>query len=383
MNGTTSIVKTGSEVKGASITGRAFLRPGDIPAPVPVPGPVAVDQGQGDLRGPAGRKPGRLGIPGGGGSEGDSLIILINEHKEHRGVMRGVFEKLKPLEKGKARAAEMALFVADQNRERAVKLRKCGSYLRLRDYYEAGQVRLRGGEFCHQPLLCPLCARLRGAKAACRYFERLIWQLSEKRFLVPFLLTLTERNGTSLGERLGNLRKGFGVVVKAGGNARRRGSRCSEFAKIAGGVASIEIKRGAGSGLWHPHIHAVVLVDDAIDLGRLRAEWAQALGQETASADLRPLQGFESGVVEDLRGDILEVFKYAVKFGEMSLEDNWHAFQVCFGRRLLIPWGVFWGVKVPENLLEDEMDDELFRDFLARWDFGEGSYRVTEMKGGD
>lgn len=34
-----------------------------------------------------------------------------------------------------------------------------------------------------------------------------------------------------------------------------------ELVKALGGVFSIEVKRGKNSGLWHPHVHFVILCD--------------------------------------------------------------------------------------------------------------------------
>ena len=46
-----------------------------------------------------------------------------------------------------------------------------------------------------------------------------------------------------------------------------------EFAKAVGGVHSIEVKRGKGSGLWHPHVHMIWLCHEAPDQAKLRQEW--------------------------------------------------------------------------------------------------------------
>ena len=48
----------------------------------------------------------------------------------------------------------------------------------------------------------------------------------------------------------------------------------------------------------------------------------------------------------------MEVFKYAVKFSDLSLDDNWHAAQLLKGKRLLNSFGLFRGVEVPEEIEE-------------------------------
>ncbi|RJN71196.1 replication protein, partial [Acinetobacter baumannii] len=52
-----------------------------------------------------------------------------------------------------------------------------------------------------------------------------------------------------------------------------------------------------------------------------------------------------------------EVCKYALKFGDLSVENTWEAFKVLKGKRLRGAFGSLYGVKIPENLA-DEMPDE-------------------------
>lgn len=71
----------------------------------------------------------------------------------------------------------------------------------------------------------------------------------------------------------------------------------------------------------------------------------------------------------------MEVFKYAVKFSGLSLEDNWHAAQVLKGKRLLNSFGLFRGVQVPDSLLDEPLDSLPYWDRFYR--FIEGEYRFT------
>jgi len=107
-----------------------------------------------------------------------------------------------------------------------------------------------------------------------------------------------------------------------------------------------------------------------------RAEWARVVGQETADSDLRVLKGWKAGCDESMRDDFLEVFKYAVKFSAMEYGDTWQAFQAARGQKLLRPFGVFRGVVVPQDLLEDGLEGEPFFEWVARFD--KGVYRVRQ-----
>ena len=56
-----------------------------------------------------------------------------------------------------------------------------------------------------------------------------------------------------------------------------------------------------------------------------------------------------------------EVCKYALKFGDLSVENTWEAFKVLKGKRLSGAFGSLWGVKVPENLADDMPDEKTCR----------------------
>jgi len=147
--------------------------------------------------------------------------------------------------------------------------------------------------------------------------------------------------------------------MKAMTAARRRHlsapsrNRHVEFAKALGGVHSIEFKRGANSGLWHPHVHMIWLCREEPDQARLSQEWLTWTG-DSFIVDVRPFHD-----QDDLVSGFMEVFKYALKFSELPLSDNWHAFKQLAGKRLLDAFGLLRGVKVPDDLTDELPLDEL------------------------
>ncbi|GAI70204.1 unnamed protein product [marine sediment metagenome] len=109
--------------------------------------------------------------------------------------------------------------------------------------------------------------------------------------------------------------------------------------KVAGGVFSIEIKRGAGTGEWHPHGHGIWLVRQFLDQERVSREWAESIGQARALVYLKRLDD-GAGLLDGLR----EVMKYNVKLGEIDDVEALDVFHAVTGKRLLRPFGVLWGV---------------------------------------
>lgn len=261
------------------------------------------------------------------------------------------------------RAVEMAHYASEKGEVKLSRnLHQCGSYLLFRDYFTVGKIRLHAAKFCNKHLLCPLCAIRRGAKMVKAYLDRLQVILASESDLKPFLVTLTVKDGEDLGERFKHLSNAVQALHKT-----RFGQRqYSEACKAAGAVWSYEFKRGKNSGLWHPHVHAVWLCRDTPDQDALSAQWKRITG-DSHVVDVRPFHD-----QEDVIGGFLEVFKYAVKFSDLPLEDNWHGFQKLAGKRLIASFGLFRGVEVPEELTDEKLDDLPYMDMLYRFIQGVG-----------
>lgn len=228
----------------------------------------------------------------------------------------------------------------------AATMRSCGDYLVFRDYYTVGKVRLHAAQFCKKHILCPFCAIRRGSKMVTAYLERLASILADAPNLKAYLVTATVKNGPDLGERFQHLSSSVQKLHKD----RFRG-RGREVTKAAGAVWSYEFKRGKNSGLWHPHMHSIWLCEDPPDQHKLRNEWHHITG-DSMIVDVTPFHD-----QQDVIGGFLEVFKYAVKFGDdLSLDDNWHAYETLVGKRLIASFGAFRAVEIPESLLDEPLD---------------------------
>jgi hypothetical protein len=270
-----------------------------------------------------------------------------------------------------SKAHHRALHMADYARERgdvkiSAKLRNCGDYLLFRNYYTVGKVRLHAAQFCKKHLLCPLCAIRRGAKQVKAYLDRLQVIQSENKGLRASLLTLTVKDGEDLGERFRHLTNSFRRLQGARRSYLAGKGPHVELAKVLGAVGSYEFKRGKNSGLWHPHVHMVVLHRDDFDLAKFAREWKATTG-DSHILDVTPFHDQEDPVT-----GFLEVFKYALKFSDMPLADNWQGYETLSGKRLVFSFGLFWGVQVPEELADEALDDLPYTEELYRFVFGAG-----------
>jgi hypothetical protein len=254
------------------------------------------------------------------------------------------------------------------NSQLAARVTGCGEYLLFRHYFTVDQVRLHAAQFCKKHLLCPLCAIRRGSKALQAYLPRYEAVRASEPALRPFLVTLTVKDGENLRERFKHLMRSQRELWMQ----RHRG-RGSPLDVVQAAVWSYEVKRGRGSGLWHPHLHMVAMARQAPDEAWLASEW-HAITGDSFIVDVRPIDQDEPA------SGFLEVFKYALKFSDMEVEDTYAAFQVLKGRRLVGSAGRFRGIEIPEQLLDEPLDDLPFVDFLYRY-FAGGYSLNTELRG--
>lgn len=268
------------------------------------------------------------------------------EQVELDGVSEGIEAlpgRLERYGKAKKGAIDVAEYIGTLPEHQAIGRRvlSCGDYLVFRHYFTVDQVKLHGAQLCMAHLLCPLCAIRRGSKALKAYLDR--WEVirADKTALKPFLVTLTVKDGDDLNERFKHLHKGQRELWK-----RKQRGRGSALDGVAGAVWSYEIKRGKGSGLWHPHLHMIALAETMPDQQQLAAEWHNITG-DSFIVDVRPISQ------ENPAEGFMEVFKYAVKFSDQPPQDTLQAWLALKGKRLLASSGCFRGVPEPEDLMDD------------------------------
>ena len=248
--------------------------------------------------------------------------------------------------KAKKSALDVAEYMATLPRHQAMSntVKGCGNYLLFRHFFTVDVVKLHAASFCRKHLLCPLCAIRRGAKALAAYLDRFEAIKRTSAHLRPFLVTLTVKDGPDLRERFQHLHKGQRELWK-----RKQRGRGSVLDCVQGAVWSYEVKRGQGSGLWHPHLHMIALSASAPDAEKLASEWHDITG-DSFIVDVRPISQ------DDPASGFVEVFKYAVKFSDQEPADTVHAWETLAGKRLLGSAGCFRGVDIPEDLTDDPGD---------------------------
>lgn len=295
----------------------------------------------------------------------------------------GLTEKLRRYGTAKARNHEMAGFLVQQDRRNlADRLYGCGTYLRFRHYLSHQQTRLIESRSCDVSLLCPLCAIRRGARTLRRYLERC-------RVIAPahdfYLVTLTVKNGPDLEERYRHLLGAWKRLVKRG--AKGYGA----FADASGAFTSIEFTKSEHG--WHPHMHMLWAMPKGTpplrwgEGSQLALDWLAATGDSYIVHAARIEDSGATGAcagapeaTEPLVAALCEVLKYAVKFGDLGLADNLHAFEILRGKRLTRSYGCFFGLEVPDEGLDEDPLDGPYLDWLFRY-AGSARYALQGTSG--
>lgn len=269
----------------------------------------------------------------------------------------------------KARALTVAQCIAEDVPHLAQRIEACGSFLLFRHYYTVDELRLHAATFCKAHLLCPFCAIRRGAKAVKAYLARFEAVRASWAELRPFLVTLTVKDGPDLAERFKHLQASQHELWK-----RKHRGRGSVLDGVAGAVWSYEVKRGTGSGEWHPHLHMVALCNVPPDQAELSAEWREITG-DSFIVDVRPIDQ------ADPASGFLEVFKYAVKFADMPPADTVHAWRTLRGKRFVASAGVLRGIDLAAlEYLDDPLDELPFVELLFRFVQHAGGYTREQLR---
>ena len=259
----------------------------------------------------------------------------------------------------------------------AHKLNECGNYLLFKNFYTIGEVKLSKLRTCGQHLLCPFCAAIRASRAIQKYVERIDQVLQENRKLKPVLITLTVKNGSDLAERSEHLMKSFRTLLDRRRDYEKKGRGFNEFCKVQGlcTLTRIHTTKKQLNGI-RIFICLLWLISGLISknfqnigIALLGTRWLSMFaGQEKEKG-----HGYSKAAAE--------VCKYALKFGDLSVENTWEAFKVLKGKRLTGSFGLLWGVKIPENLADEMPDDQdlPYLEMLYKFVYGKNSHYDLAM----
>jgi plasmid rolling circle replication initiator protein Rep len=314
----------------------------------------------------------------------------------------------------------------------------CASLLELRKY-ESGEVKIHNANYCHNPVVCPVCAD-RVSKRRRALFSDPI-KRAVRRFAVNeacgdwrseypkgytgvYFATATIKDGNNLKERIDTLLNAIKKMRKMG-QKREAGRSKGEWSKVRAGISNVEIKIGSGSGSWHVHTHFLLFTDSPIDIrtdqspyfidrengekyqvSKFNHEWYTATHGEGINFDVRPVE-FKNNVhgrecktfEESVEAQAQEVLKYSTLLSTNKGTDILNAAQYIEliqrrgNRRLFNTIGLLRCDKrnpdcfmtITERELRrleyvDKMDSKCYEVYAARWNTNRYG-KVSKMDG--
>ena len=209
-----------------------------------------------------------------------------------------------------------------------------------------------------------------------RYLDRIHELMRQNPRLKPVLITLTVKNGEDLEERYNHLTSSFRKLLSRYRDYKKKGWGFNQFCKIDGAFYTTEYTYNEKTKQWHPHIHIFALLNEWIDQEELSETWHD-ITLDSYIIDIRRVKktkehGYSKAVAE--------VCKYALKFGDLSVENTWDAFLTLKGKRLTGSFGSMHGVKIPDKATDDMPLEELpYLEMFYRFVFDKKSYYNLEI----
>lgn len=273
--------------------------------------------------------------------------------------------------------------------KKAMRVRFCGSALAFLKNLETGEKKLHSADFCKERL-CPMCQWRKSLKVFHQVSKVMDRTETEQPNLVPLFLTLTLRNctGADLSATLDTVFKGWTLLWK-----QRKMERIGK-----GWFRALEVTYNKEDDTFHPHIHAIILVDksyfkkDNKDYMQT-TDWVQ-MWRTALKLDYDPVCDIRK--VKNGKGKhkaVAEVAKYTLKDSDFIFDDTALTDKLVSilnssmkGRRLFAFGGLLKQIAKQigiEELAEGDLvhiDEEKLREDVAtvlevyRWNFGLANY---------
>ncbi len=322
---------------------------------------------------------------------------LVDEATADGGTLGAHAKRLERFAGGKRTfGLRMANFLGQIEPRRAVKCAQCANVLHFRHWLDHDRLSLAGGYFCGQWKLCLTCAIKRGAKGLSQLVPMLVDQLQANPRLRAFLVTTTTKDAEGMTEaqcreRFEHLRAAQRRYLERRNDTikKRRAGRVLEGveANKADGIYwSFEGGRGANSGGWHWHCHALWLGEDRPSAHLLRQEWKDITG-DSDIVHVREFDCTKRGgerTSDAIARDVVEVCKYTLKPHEMTPADAYAAHVATAGKHFVGRIGTLRLSAEEREAVMAKHSPELtgrYVDLFYRWCDRGGRYQEQDLGG--
>lgn len=267
--------------------------------------------------------------------------------------------------------------------KRAERIDSCGLYKYFALCDDCYTLHFNGAMTCKDKF-CAVCNKKRSLLWLARMKPIFEHYMANKQKVV--FVTFTIKNVERLQNGVDMLQKAFRYMT----HDSKYYAKQFSF-RFFGGVRSMEVKRGAGDGLWHPHFHCLFVKSDnssfKSDFDFLRDAWEHSLRVVTDTLDVNAKLGsvfyeaIKAGYTNEGVKAILETFGYCTKFDWQNSDDILELVDCLKGVRMINTFGSIRKL-LSAKKIELDMDKSLTDISICRCSICGGNH-FTEFASSD
>ena len=264
-------------------------------------------------------------------------------------------------------------------------LKDCGSWIEFRHYIKSDKTKLHHANFCKRDKLCIACAVRRAYKQQLKFMSIIEedQSLKDREWFYIVIPVKHKKSDTVefVQDLVDDLRK---KMTKSMRNARM-GKHSNFWATFLGGMYAEEITKTKNGNNIHLNLLVNAPKGTVINLKEHRQVWNGREKISYSNADLSSwLKRFNGSYVhniskisfndqEELRGHLVEVLKYSLKFSDLTNQDLLEVFVKTRKKRLFGTFGNLWGKGLETVDLDgDTILDEDFVELIFTRTFKDG-----------
>jgi len=261
----------------------------------------------------------------------------------------------------------------------------CGSWLEFRNYFEVDKTKLHNANFCKKDKLCPACAMRRASKQVKKvmtYFDEN--PEFKKKYWYYIVLPVRHNASESFTTVFDRARSGLNTLRKSINNNKMGKGHKSFFSQFDGLMYSFEVTK-TKSG-WNNHINLLCCSSTPVeDIYKytfkdgksvyqhkgIMEDWAKYTDNKSFMHSINKIDVSNEDV---LIKNLLEIFKYSMKFQSLENKDLLEAYKSTYKKRLLGSFGSLYGIKTDVSLNGDEVLGDKFLEIIFRYNFWSKEY---------
>lgn len=274
-------------------------------------------------------------------------------------------------------------------------LEACGEYLEFNYYPRPNKTKLQRANFCKKDKLCPACAVRRAYKQQMKFMQSLEASsdlLDQDWYYIVLPVKHNKDEGLlTVYEKVNKVKKAISQSIRDG----KKGKSNNIWTLFSGAMYSIEITKTPNG--WNVHLNLLINCpkDTYIEL---RGYWDRSkqrfnyqnpdlenwLRMKAEGSFVHSINKIEFADKEEIRSNLVEILKYALKFASLSLKDLAKVYADLYRKNLFGTFGNLRGLNLEEVELEgDILPDEDFVQIITQ---RSGLYykllKVSELKRG-